>query len=205
MYRCETWTIKKDKSWRIDAFELWCWRRLENTLDSKEIKPVNLKGNQPWIFIGRTEAEAEAPILWPPDAKSQLIGKDPDAGKDWGQEKKGMIEDEMVGWHHQLNGPEFEQTPGDGEGQEAWRAAVHGGIKCWTRLSDWATTTTTYLLLLKKKDFPFFIKVVQLSPKCVTVCVDVNTFSTYASHCRRSSTVRKWKCERYCIQSYWKN
>ena len=184
---------------------MWCWRRLENTLDSKEIKPVNLKGNQSWIFIRRTEAEAEAPILWPPDAKSQLIGKDPDAGKDWGQEKKGMIEDEMVGWHHQLNGPEFEQTPGDGEGRGAWHAAVHRGVKNWTRLSDWATTTTTCLLLLKKKDFPFFIKEVQLSPKCVSVFVDFNTFSTYASHCRRSSTVRKWKCERYCIQSYWKN
>ena len=83
----------------------------------KEIKPVNPKGNQPWIFILRTDAEAEAPILWPPDEKSWLIGEDPDAGKDWGQEEKGATEDEMVGWHHQLNGHEFEQTLGDGEGQ----------------------------------------------------------------------------------------
>ena len=81
------------------------------------IKPVNPKGNQSWIFIRRTNAEAETPILWPHDAKSQLSGKDSDAGKDWGQEEKGTIEDEMVEWHHQLNGHEFEQTPGDSEGQ----------------------------------------------------------------------------------------
>ena len=91
-------------------------KTLESLLDSKEIKPVNPKGNQPWIFIGRINAEAEAPILWPPDVKSlQYIGKDPDAGKDW--REKGMTEDEMVGCHHQLNGHEFEQTPRDGEEQ----------------------------------------------------------------------------------------
>jgi len=92
-------------------------KTLESPLDSKEIKPVNSKGNQPWIFIGRTDAEAEAPILCPPDAKSRLIQKDYDSGKNWGQEEKGMTEDEMVEWHHQLNGPEFEQTPGDSEKQ----------------------------------------------------------------------------------------
>ena len=83
-------------------------KTFESPLDSKEIKPDNLKGIQPWIFIGRTDAEAETPILWPPDAKNWLIGKDPDAGKDWSQEEKGTIEDEMVGWHHQLDGYEFE-------------------------------------------------------------------------------------------------
>ena len=83
--------------------------------DSK-IKLINPKGNQLWIFIGRTDAEAEAPILWPPDVKSQLIGKDPDAGKDWRQEEEGVTEDEMVTWHHRLDGHEFEQTPGDSEG-----------------------------------------------------------------------------------------
>ena len=92
-------------------------KTLENPLDSKEIKPVNPKGNQPWLFIGRTDAEAEAPVLSPPDAKNQLTGKDPDAEKDWGQEEKGVIEDEMVGWHHRFNGHEFEQTVGDSEGQ----------------------------------------------------------------------------------------
>ena len=86
-------------------------------LVSKEIKPVNLKGNQPWIFIGRTDAEAETPILWPPDAKDWLIGKDSDAGKDRGQEEKGATENEMVGWHQWLNGQEFEQTLGDSEGE----------------------------------------------------------------------------------------
>ena len=82
-------------------------KTLESPLDSKEIKPVNPKGNQPWIIIRRTDAETEAPILWPPEAKSWLIRKDPDAGKDWGQEEKGTTEEEMVGWHHKLNGYEF--------------------------------------------------------------------------------------------------
>ena len=90
-------------------------KTLETSLDSKEIKPVNPQGNQPWIFNGRTDAEA--PILWPPDIKSQLIGKDPDAGKDWGQEEKGTLEDEMVGWNHWLNGLEFEHNLGDNERQ----------------------------------------------------------------------------------------
>ena len=111
------WTIKKAVSPKIETFELWCWRRLLSLLDSKEIKPVNPKGNQLWIFIGRTDAKAETSILWPPDAKSWLTGKDPVAEKDWGQEEKVVTEDEMVGWHHRLNGDEFEQTPGDNEGQ----------------------------------------------------------------------------------------
>ena len=101
----------------------WCFwtvvleKTLESPMDSKEIKPVHPKGNQPWIFIGKTDTEAEAPILWPPDVKSWLIGKDPHAGKDWGQEEKGTTEDKMIGWHHRLNGHEFEQTLGDSEGQ----------------------------------------------------------------------------------------
>ena len=92
-------------------------KTLKSPLNSKEIKPVNPKGNQPWIFIGKTDAEAEAPKHWPPDAKIWFIWKDPDAGKDWRQEEKGMTEDETVGWHHQLNGHEFEQALGDGDGQ----------------------------------------------------------------------------------------
>ena len=94
---------------------------LESLLDSKEIKPCNPKGNQPWISFGRTDAEAEAPILWPPDVKSQLIGKDPDVGKDWGHEEKRATEDEMVGLHHELNGHELEQAPGD-----KWRGGKPG-------------------------------------------------------------------------------
>ena len=109
MYGCESWTIKKAERRRIDAFELWCWRRLLRVpwTSCEEIKPVNPKGNQSWIFLGRTDAEAEAPIPWPRDAKNWLSGKDPDAGKDWRQEQKVMSENEMVGWHHQLKGHEF--------------------------------------------------------------------------------------------------
>ena len=114
--------------WELDHKESctlknWCFwtmvleKALESLLDSKEIKPVNPKGNEPWIFIGRTDAEAEALILWPPDVKSQLMGKDSDAGKDWGQEEKRETEGEMVGWHHRLNSQEFEQTLRDSEGQ----------------------------------------------------------------------------------------
>ena len=106
MYRCERWTIKKAEHWRTDAFELWWWRRLLR--DCKEIQPVNPKGNQSWIFSGRTDAEAEDPILWSPDVKNWLIGKDPDAVKDWRQEDKGTAEDELVAWHHWLVGHEFE-------------------------------------------------------------------------------------------------
>ena len=104
-------------------------KTLESPLDCKEIKPVNPKGDQSWIFIERTDAEAEAPILWPPDAKSWLTGKDPDAGKDWGQKEQGTTEDEMVGWHHQLDGHEFEQAPGDGEGQESLACCSPRGHK----------------------------------------------------------------------------
>ena len=89
----------------------------ESPFDCKEIKPVIPKGNQSWIFIGKTDAEVETPILWPPDARNWLFGKDPDAGKDWGQEEKGTTEDEMVGWHHRLYGYKFEQAPGVGDGQ----------------------------------------------------------------------------------------
>ena len=106
VWMSETWTIKRAKHWRIDAFELWCWRKLLSPLDCKEIQPINPKGNQSWIFIGRTDAEA--PILWPPDAKSWLIRKDSDAEIDWRQEEKGTTEDETVGWHHWLDRHEFE-------------------------------------------------------------------------------------------------
>ena len=117
MYGCESLTMKKAERWRIDAFETWCWRRLlKSPLDCKEIKPVSPKGNQSWIFTGRTDVETEPPMLWSPYAESWLIRKDPDAGKDWGQQK-GMTENEMVEWHHWLSGHEFEQAPGDGEEQ----------------------------------------------------------------------------------------
>ena len=99
MYGCESWTVKKAEHQRIDGFELWCWRRLESPLDCKEIQPVHSEGDQPWDFFGRNDAKAETPIFWPPHAKSWLIGKDPDAGRDWGQEEKRTTEDEIAGWH----------------------------------------------------------------------------------------------------------
>ena len=109
MYGCEIWTVKKAEYQRIDAFELWFLEKiLESPLDSKEIQPVHPKGSQSWIFIGRTDAKVETPILWSPDAKNWLIWKDPDAGKDWRQEEKGTTEDEIVGWYHQLHWHEFE-------------------------------------------------------------------------------------------------
>ena len=117
--------------WELDCEESWVQKNwcfwtvvLEKTPESpfKEIHPVHSKEHQSWVFFGRNDAKAETPILWPPDAKSWLIGKDCDAGRDWGQEEKGMTEDEMAGWHHRLNGLEFEWTPGDGDGQ--------GGLAC---------------------------------------------------------------------------
>ena len=121
------------------------WEKiLESPLDWKEIQSVHPKGNQSWIFIGRTDTEAETPILWPPNIKNWLIGKAPDAGKDWKQEEK-MTEDEMVGWHHWLSGHEFEQALGVDDGQEAWCAAVHGVTKSWTGLSNWTDLNSTQI------------------------------------------------------------
>ena len=119
------WELDYEESW---AQKNWCFwtvvleKTLESPLDSKAIQPVYPKENQSWIFIGRTGAEAETLILRPPDVKNWLIGKNPDAGKDWRREEKGTTEDEMVEWHHRLNGHEFEEAPGVGEDREAWRA-----------------------------------------------------------------------------------
>ena len=114
------WELDHKESWMPKNWCFWTVvleKNLESPLDYKEIKPVNLKGNQSWTFIGRTDTEAETPILWPPDAKNWLIGKDPDAGWDWRQEEKGMTKGEMIGWHYWLNGHEFEQALGVGDGQ----------------------------------------------------------------------------------------
>ena len=134
--------------WELDCEEIWeqknwCFwtvlleKTLESPLDCKEIQPVHPKGDQPWVFIGRTDAEAETSIFWPPHWKSWLIGKDPDAGRDWGQEEKGMTEDEMAGRHHWLNGHEFEWTPGVGDGQ--------GGLACCNSCGHKESDTTERL------------------------------------------------------------
>ena len=138
MWELHNWKWWVPKNWCLQTVVLE--NILESPLDCKEIKPVNHKGNQPWIFIGRTDAEAEALILWPPGVNSRFTGKDPDAGKGWRQEEKRGTEDGMVGWHHWLNGHEFEQAPVDGKGQESLLCCSPWGCK-ETRLSDWTTTT----------------------------------------------------------------
>ena len=137
VYGCE---LDCEESW---ALKNWCFstvvleKTCESPLDCKEIQPFHPKADQSWVFIGRTDAKAETPVLWPPDVRSWLIGKDPDAGRDWGQEEKGMTEDEMVGWHHWLNGHEFEQTLGVGDGQ--------GGLVCHSPWGHKESDTTEWL------------------------------------------------------------
>ena len=134
------WELDHKESW---ALKNWCFwtvvleKTLESPFNCKEIQPVNPKGNQSWIFFGRTDVEAETPILWPPDGRSWLIWKDPDSGKDWRQEEKGMTEDEMVGWHYWLNGHEFGWTLGVGDGQ--------GGLACCGSRGCKQSDTTEWL------------------------------------------------------------
>ena len=128
----ETWAPKNSCFWAV-----MLEKTLESPLDCKEIQPVHPKGDQSWVFIGRTDVEAETPILWPPHVNSWLIGKDPDAGRDWGQEEEGMTEDEMAGWYHPLNGHEFEWTLGVGDGQ--------GGLACCSPWGHKESDTTEWL------------------------------------------------------------
>ena len=139
------WELDYKESW---VLKNWCFwtvvleKTPESPLDCKEIQPVHPKGNQSWIFIWRADAEAEAPILWPPDEKNWLIGKDPDAGKDWGWEEKGMTEDEMVGWHHWLDGHEFEQALGVGDGQGSLACCSSWGCRvghAWATELNWSS------------------------------------------------------------------
>ena len=133
------WELNHKRGWELNGC-FWTVvpdKTLQSPLDSKEIKPANLKGNQPWIFIGMTDAEAEAPILWPPDAKSWLIGRDLDAGKDWRQEEKGTTEDEMVGWLTNTMDMSLSELWELVMDREVWRTVVHGVAKSRTWLSDW--------------------------------------------------------------------
>ena len=156
------WELDCEESWAPKNWFFWTVvleKTLESPLDYKEIQPVHPKGDQSWLFIGKTDVEAETPILWPPDAKSWLIGKDPDVGKDWGQEEKGMTEGEMAGWHHHLDGCEFEWTPGDCDRQ--------GGLACCSSWDHKELDTTEWLnwtelnsteLILKSRKCPKYLK-----------------------------------------------
>ena len=149
------WELDYKESWAQKNWCLWTVlleKTLESPLDCKEIQPVHPKGDESWMFFGRTDVEAETPILWPPDVESWLIWKDPDAGNDWGQEEKGMTEDEMVGWHHRHNGDGFGWTPGVGDGQ--------GGLACcgsWGR-KELDTTERLNWTELNWQDGPLLVK-----------------------------------------------
>ena len=135
-----TWELDYKESWELKNWCFWTVvleKTLESPLDSKEVQPAHPKRDQSWVFIGRTDAKAETPILWPPHVKSWLTGKDPDAGRDWGQDEKGMTEDEMAGWHHQLDGYEFEEALGVGDGQ--------GGLACCSPWGRKESDTTEQL------------------------------------------------------------
>ena len=173
----------------------WCFqtvvleKTLQSPLDSKEIKPVNPKGNQPWIFIGRIDAEAEVPILCPPNATSWLTGKDPDAREDWGQEEKGVTEDGMAGWYHWLNGHELSKLWEIVKDREAQCAAVHGVAKSHTQFNNWKMT----IFLIRERWTSFSlckhvkvkVKVTQPSP---TLCDPMD----YTAHGILQARVLEW-------------
>ena len=150
------WELNCEESWVPTNWCFWTVvleKTLESPLDCKEVQPVHPKGDQSWVFIGRTDAKAETPVLWPPHVKSWLTGKDPDSGTDWGQEEEGTTEDEMAGWHHWLDGHEFEWTPGVGDGQ--------GGLVCYNswgcQESDMAEWLNWLMLVVNwSLSFPIF-------------------------------------------------
>ena len=164
MYGCESWTVKKAESWRINAFELWCWRRLLRGPWTARRSNQSTEGYQPWDFFGGNDAKAETPILWPPHGKGWLGGKDSDAGRDWGQEEKEITEDEVAGWYHWLDGRESEYTQGAGDGQ--------GGLVCcdsWGRreldMTEWLIWTELNINRLKDKIIKGKIRIVRSALK----------------------------------------
>ena len=161
MYGCESWTVKKAERRSIGCFwTVVLEKTLESPLDCKEIQPVHSEGDQPCYFFGRNDVKAETPVLWPPHAKSWLIGKDSDAGRDWGQEEKGTAEDEMTGWHHWLDGRESVWTPGDGDGQGGLACCNSWGCKesDMTERLNWTELTKQVFNLNKNQLFLSWIK-----------------------------------------------
>ena len=175
------WELDCEESW---VPKNWCFwsvvleKTLESPLDCKEIQPVHSEGDQPWVFSGRNDAKAETPVLWPPHEKSWLIGKDSDAGRDWGQEEKGMTEDEMAGWHHRLDGHEFGWTLGVGDGQGGLACCDSWGHKSRTWLSHWTELISNLVLFQNNRS---------LQTKLVEVMEFQLSFF-------KSSKIILWKC-----------
>ena len=174
----DVWVGLYKESWVLKNW--WFWtvvlKTLESPLDCKEIQPVHPKGDQSWVFIGRTDVEAETPILWPPHSKSWFIRKDHDAGEDWGQEEKGATEDEMVGWHHRLDGHEFGWTLGVGDGQGGLACCDSWGCKEsdmteWLTDLDWTELNSTGILLIY---FCFCCKTSLEKQKLEELLADIN-------------------------------
>ena len=169
------WELDYKESW---VPKKWCFwtvvleKTLESPLDCKEIQPVHPKGDQSWVFFGRTDVEAETPILWPPDAKSWLIWKDPVAGKDWGQEEKGMTEDEMVGWRHRSDGHGFGWTPGVGDGQ--------GGLAC---CGSWGRKELDTTERLNWTEPMWILLLFQSARSCTTCFTCINSFNIHKPLC----------------------
>ena len=154
MYGCDSWTMKKAEHWNWCFWTVVLKKTLESPLDCKEIQPIYSKGDQPWMFFGKNDAKAETPVLWPLHCtlvKIWLIGKDSDAGRDWGQEEKGTTEDEMAGWHHWVDGRGFDWTPGVGDGQGGLACCDSRGCKesNMTWLSDWTELNWTDVSCLR--------------------------------------------------------